>query len=394
MKRLKKIFYAFFLLIWLLCLTMQSDYVITAKAEGENGKDELNTTILEQIDKLDLAQLQAYIDSLGINDGKSVADRLLEYISGGDMHYQDLLQDVLDIVFEHCAKLLPAFACIAAISILCGIVNHLRSGMNAHASGQAISLIAYLSALIPLVSILIECVEMARGSVEQIQTQVQLIFPLLITLMAASGQTATAAICQPTVAFLSSTVLSVIDRVIFPLTLTILAFSMVGNLSSDIKLGKFAAFFKSINKWLIGITVSVFGLFFSVQGIVAASYDGITRRVAKYAIGTGVPIIGGFLSGGFDLAVAGSILIKNSLGALGIFLIISVLFEPLTLLITVNVLLRLTSAITQPFGDSKISDFLSQTADDLNYCTAGLLLSAFMYVVCIVIVICASETVL
>ena len=126
----------------------------------------------------------------------------------------------------------------------------------------------------------------------------------------------------------------------------------------------------------------------------AASYDGITRRVAKYAIGTGVPIIGGFLSGGFDLAVAGSILIKNSLGALGIFLIISVLFEPLTLLITVNVLLRLTSAITQPFGDSKISDFLSQTADDLNYCTAGLLLSAFMYVVCIVIVICASETVL
>ena len=131
-----------------------------------------------------------------------------------------------------------------------------------------------------------------------------------------------------------------------------------------------------------------------MQGIVAASYDGIARRVAKYAIGTGVPIVGGFLSGGFDLAVAGSILIKNSLGILGIFLIISVIFEPLTLLISVNLLLRLTSAVTQPFGESKISDFLTQTADDLNYCTAGLLLSVFMYLICIVIAICTTEMML
>ena len=72
----------------------------------------------------------------------------------------------------------------------------------------------------------------------------------------------------------------------------------------------------------------------------------------------------------------------------------SVIFEPLALLISVNVLLRLTSAVTQPFGENKISDFLSQTADDLNYCTAGILLSAFMYLLCIVIAICTTEMML
>jgi stage III sporulation protein AE len=128
-----------------------------------------------------------------------------------------------------------------------------------------------------------------------------------------------------------------------------------------------------------------------MQGITSATYDGIVRRAAKYAIGNGIPIVGGFLSGGFDLAVAAGILIKNSLGSMGIFLMISALFKPLVLLISVNLLLRLVSAIAQPFGASKISDFLSQIADDLNYCTAGILLSAFMYFICIIIAICSTE---
>jgi stage III sporulation protein AE len=135
----------------------------------------------------------------------------------------------------------------------------------------------------------------------------------------------------------------------------------------------------------------VFGLFFTLQGLTAATYDGVVRRAAKYAIGSGVPIVGGFLSGGFDLAVAGSILIKNSLGSMSIFLMVSVLFEPLVTLISVNVMLRFTAAITQPYGDSRISDFLGETADNLNYCTAGLLFTAFLYFITIVLIVSASE---
>ena len=162
-------------------------------------------------------------------------------------------------------------------------------------------------------------------------------------------------------------------------------------MTTDIKINKFTAFFKSINKWILGICVSVFGLFLTLQGITASVYDGVVRRAAKYAIGTGIPIVGGFLSGGFDLAVAGSILIKNSLGSMGVFLLISVLFKPLVMLIAVNVLLRLTAAVTQPFADNKISDFLGETADNLQYCTAGLLIVAFLYFLTIVLMIYSTE---
>ena len=140
----------------------------------------------------------------------------------------------------------------------------------------------------------------------------------------------------------------------------------------------------------MGIGISVFGLFFTVQGLTAATYDGIVRRAAKYAIGTGVPIVGGFLSGGFDLAIAGGIMIKNSLGNFSVFLLITVLLEPLTTLIAANLLFRLTAAIAHPFGESKISSFMEETSENLQYYTAGLLCIAFLYFLVILLLVCAS----
>ena len=72
----------------------------------------------------------------------------------------------------------------------------------------------------------------------------------------------------------------------------------------------------------------------------------------------------------------------------------SVLFEPLVLLIAVNILLRLVAAVVQPVGDSRISDFLGETADNLNYCTASLLFTAFMYFLAIIILVVSTEAIL
>ncbi len=267
----------------------------------------------------------------------------------------------------------------------------MRVGSTAHTSADMIFLITYASALLPLIGVLIECFSSTKNCIYEMKTQMQLVFPIMLTLIAASGGTVSVAVCKPAVAFFTGTIVTVISSIMLPLTVTIIVLSMASNLTKELKISKFSAFFKSINKWIIGISISVFGLFLTLQGLTAATHDGIVRRAAKYAIGNGVPIVGGFLSGGFDLAVAGSVLIKNALGTLSIFLMISIIFEPLLLLISVNVLLRFPAAITQPFGESRISDFLGETADNLHYCSAGLLFTAFMYFLSIVIMVTATE---
>ena len=289
---------------------------------------------------------------------------------------------------------MPAFACIAAATLLSGVMSALGASTTGKTSGEMVYFICYAAALIPLLSVLTQCFSQTVTTIQGMQTQMQLIYPVMLTLMAASGGGLSVQIAQPAVAFFSGTIVTIIQSIVIPFTVTIIAFSMAGKLSKELKISKFCGFFKSINKWILGICLSVFALFFSLYGITSASYDGIIRRVAKYAIGNGIPIVGGFLSGGLDIAVAGSILIKNSLGSVGIFLMVSILFEPLLLLISVNLLLRLTAAITQPLGDGRISDFLGETAENMHYCTAAILLTAFMYFLSTIILVVSTEALL
>jgi stage III sporulation protein AE len=376
------------LTIFILLLMFGSASII---AVGEGYGEELNQTVIDQINKLDLQALQDYVDSLDDFSKGSIAERLLEYINATPMNYDTFFAGIMEIFLGCTRKLVPIFATIAAITLLCGIVTSLRSNFLSYGSGETVFFACYLSVLIPILAVVIECFSASKACVLEMQKQMQIIFPIMLTLMATSGGSVSAAIYRPAVAFLSNAIVSLICDIIFPLTLTIIAFTIIGNLLKELNIERFTSFFKSINKWIIGVSVSVFGLFFTLQGLTAASYDGIARRAAKYAIGTGVPIVGGFLSGGFDLAIAGSILIKNSLGTMSVFLLLFVLLEPILLLIASNTLLRLTAAVTQPIGDGRISNFLTATADNLNYCVAGVLFVSFLYFISIILISCSAE---
>ena len=370
----------------------------TAKAVEQTTKnltiereDPLQDNVQEQLENLDLKALEEYLRSIGELSDETIVQKLLSNIKGENFNFSDFGDVLADVFLSKISLLLPSFAVIMAIALLSGVMSTLKSNVNGQTASEMIFLIAYTASLIPLLAVLIECFHETSNGVAEMREQMQIVYPIMLTLMAASGGSVSASVCRPAVAFFSTSIVSVIDKVVFPLTITIIVLSMAGNLTKELKIGKFSAFFKSINKWIMGICVSVFGIFFTLQGITTAIYDGVVRRAAKYAIGNGIPIVGGFLSGGFDLAVAGSVLIKNSLGSMGIFMMCSVLIEPLLLLISVNVLLRLIAAITQPFGDSRISDFLGETADNLHYCTAGLLITAFLYFLTIVLMIYSTE---
>ncbi len=386
------IIFIFFISLCALFFTETVCLKVSASSQADKATEaELEENIRDQLGELDLKELEEYVDSISSFSDKGVMERLVDYIQGEKFDYEGFGKQILGVFLAKVTEILPAFSCICAIAVLSGLISSLKSQTLFNTSTELTSLITYAATLIPLVVILIECFSQTKGALLEMEKQIKIVFPLILTLMAASGGTVSAAICRPAVAFFGSTIVSIITTIVLPITMTVIVFSMASNLTNELKIGKFSAFFKSINKWIIGVSITVFGLFFTLQGITAAHTDGIVRRAVKYAIGNGVPIVGGFLSGGFDLAVAGSVLIKNALGSMSIFLMISVVFEPLILLISVNLLLRLTAAITQPLGDGKVANFLGETAENLNYCTASLLFTAFLYFLTIVLMITASE---
>ncbi len=366
-----------------------------AYAEGEEDVMEgLEQKIDELLAALDTEELQNYLDSLSKFGGVSVRDRLKSLITGDvSLDYASLGEAVLGLIRGEASVLLPAFAVVLAVALLCGILNSAKNGFMNSTMSDIINFIGFLSVGAVVLSCLISAISAGFETVAHMRRQMELVYPLLLTLMAASGGSVSAAVCRPAVAFMSGGIVSLFAEIVLPAAVLVIVLAFVGNLSDSVRTEKLGDFFKSVSKWLIGLSLGLFSLFLTVQGISAAQYDGLSLRAVKYVLSGSVPVVGGFLSGGVELVVAGSALIKNALGAFAVFLLFGTVLRPLLLFVALQLFLRLSAAVTEPAG-GKISAFLSRLAGDLGYFIAALLSVAFLYFLTLLLCVCASGAIL
>ena len=356
----------------------------------EEGMRELESNIEDLIGALDTQELQAYLDTLAEFKGISLKDRLKNMISGDYvLDYSSLGQALLGQVWEEIAVFLPAFAVILAISLLCGILTSAKNGFLNSTMSDIISFVGYISVGTIVLSCLISVISVGFSAIESMRRQMELVYPILLTLMAASGASVSAAVFRPAVAFMSGGICELFTSVVLPTSVVVIVLAFVGNLSDSVRTEKLGDFFKSISKWLIGLSLGLFSLFLTVQGISSAQYDGVSLRAIKYVISGSVPVVGGFLSGGVELVAAGSALIKNALGAFAVFLLVGAVLRPLLIFAALQLFLRLSAAVTEPIG-GKIPTFLSRLATDSGYFIAGLLSIAFLYFLTLLLLVCSS----
>lgn len=366
-------------------------------AEDGNQEEDLAGNIEEILSELDTEELQKYLDSLTDEQRALFGDDIVEAIRSvisGDfaLDYSNVFSAVAGVIFDGLKGMLPAFCVICSVTILCGLLTHFRSSFSENGTAKLIHFVGYSAILVLILSSLAGVIGDCVSTVNSMRSQMQAVFPVLLTLIATSGGSVSVAVYQPAVLFLSEAVVGIITSAVFPLAGLIFVLNMVGNMSKEIKAKNFSALFASIIKWTLGITLTAFTVFLTVQGITSATYDGLSFKAAKYAISNSVPIIGGFLGSGFDLVIAGSVLIKNAVGSCGIALLVIVLAAPLIQLIVCNLFLKLAAAVTEPVGDTGISDFLASVSGTINYFIAGLLAVAFMYFVTMLLLICSSNT--
>ncbi len=382
-------------LLFLLCLVALIAFVpqtVRASAANEEetaAMEELQKNIKDLLESLDTSELQDYLDTLSDWKGVDVKEKLMSVITGDyRLDYSSLAGSVFALVWDECRLMIPAFAVILAVSLLCGILNSAKSGFIHSTMSDIINFVGYLSVGAVTLACLIGVLQAGFGAIDAMRKQMEIVYPILFTLMA-SGGSVSAAIYRPALVFMSGTIVELFVSVVLPSSIAVIVLAFVGNLSPEVRTEKLGDLFKSVNKWLIGLTFTLFSLFLSVQGIAAAQYDGLSLRAVKYVLSGSVPIVGGFLSGGLDLVLAGSALIKNAVGSFSLFLLFGTLLRPVVLFAAFQLFLRLAAAATEPVG-GKISPFLSRLAGDCSYFLAGLLCIGFLYFLTLLLLICST----
>lgn len=99
----------------------------TAAADDTGGGDaDLSQNIEDVLGGLDLSELQQYLDenseSYLFNFGDN-AEEIIRYLVNGNIgtDYANYITEILSVVFSDVISLLPAFAEVVAIALLCAI---------------------------------------------------------------------------------------------------------------------------------------------------------------------------------------------------------------------------------------------------------------------------------
>lgn len=392
-RRIPRALIAAFVILLLILVGVAGGPVGEAAAytpEEEAALEELQDKVDELLEALDTEELQAYLDSLTEFRGMDIKEMLSSVITGDFvLDYSSLWQSALALVFNEGRAMLPAFAVVLAAALLCGILNSAKNGFLQSTMSDIINFVTYIAVGAVVLAVLTGVLQTGFSAMESMQRQMEIVYPILLTLMAASGGSVSAGVFRPAVAFLSSAVCEMFTAIVLPASVVVIVLAFVGNLSPDVRTEKLGDLFKSINKWLIGLTLGLLTLFLTVQGIASSQYDGLSLRAIKYLVSGSVPIVGGFLSGGLDLVLAGSALIKNAVGSFGVFLLFGALLRPVLLFAAFQLFLRLCAAATEPVG-GKVSAFLSRLATDSGFFLAGLLCIAFLYFLTLVLLVCST----
>ncbi len=361
-------------------------------AFADDNAQELNQTITSILDGLDLSELDGYLQSFGDGFIFSFGDsarEIIEYLINGNLgvNYSGYLGEIFSLLFDNVLSLLPGFAQIIALGVLCAIIKSGEGSIMSRSTSRGVCIACYSLIIAISVAMLAGIVSAAMDSINTIKAQVEIVTPILVTLTVLSGGGSSAAIYSPSALFISGGAVQIVTGVIFPATIAVIVINFISKLSPDISFSGAAKLIKNILKWIIGITLAVFSLFITVQSTAASLFDGIFFKATKYLVGNSVPVVGNFLSAGVDMVVAAGSLIRSSVGIVGIVLLIIEVGPPIVMLIAFSIMLKTVAAIMQPIGERTVHDMFADLSSDTEYLIAGMCTAAFMYALVVMLII-------
>ncbi len=250
---------------------------------------------------------------------------------------------------------------LMAPAMLSACAEWLQHGNSA--AGKAARYAGLLMTMLFLVADLRDHTALCADTISRMAEWMQAVFPLMITLLAAVGGTASSAFYQPAVMAAAGSMTALIQHVTLPLAVSVAVLTMVGGLSEGLRVSRLCRLLRQIACWTLGFGFTVFIGVMSVQGVNAAALDGVSIRTAKFAMDRFIPIVGGMFADTVDTLVGCSLVVHNALGVLGLILLLAALLMPLLRVVMTLFLYRAAAALLEPVSDSPLCRAIGSYAD-------------------------------
>jgi len=179
--------------------------------------------------------------------------------------------------------------------------------------------------------------------------------------------------------------------ILFPLIVMIVAVTLACNLCEKYHITKLLSLMKSSFNWILGLLLAIFVGVISVQGFSSSVADGVAGKGVKFAVGSVIPVVGGTISDAVETVAGCSLLLKNSIGIVGLIIIVMICIIPIIKIYALSIAYKIASAIIEPIADSRIVKIISELSDILTLLGGLVIAVAVMFFIMITLIIAASN---
>ena len=373
------------IIISFFAIIIQPTYTYCASTSVVQMSKDLEQDVSDMLDDIDFAPIEEIVSNFDSNQVKmfslgNIKDKINAVLNGEQaVDYSTVLEVVLQVLIQLIVHYVPMFALIIGIGVIASLLGQIKSKFAEKSTSDIVHFVCFCLIVIIMATSIKKLITSTTDTLNNMKDITNKLFPIILTIMAGLGSVSSVGVFKPILAVMSNLISTVIFKAVIPIFIFSFVLNIIGHLSSSIKLDKFSSFLNSLFKWIIGITFTIFFAVISIQGISAGAFDSISLRTAKFTISSYVPVMGGYLSQGMDLILASGVLIKNSIGLVGILIIISSILSPILEIVVFSLMLKAVSAVLQPLNNNRITDFLHATSKNITMLSTCIIVVGFMY---------------
>lgn len=376
-----------FIIFFLLIFSVSNKSINQAYAADDDLENELNERVDDILEDIDFSELEYELNT-SFNLDISFVSLVKDVLSGNYLtDYNSVFSYLKSLIFDYFRENLRFFISLFIIAILFEIFKSFSPEKQKDVALSIKIIFSFLLAttiLLFIKNFYLSIVDL----VNSLFSFANLLFPILIGLLTLSGATSSASVFSSYSVFLLETGSVLIKYVLLPLSLSIALLSVFSSVFSRGNFSKLNSLFKLIFKYTIIIFFSIFGILSTASVVSATARDGVNVKLTKYAIKNYVPVLGGYISEGFDFLYTCSILIKNAVGYCAIFIILTKILMPILLIFVFSLMFKSLSVVTGFIGDGSFSnmfDDVSKSFSNFLSIVLGLFLIVFVFVFMIIL---------
>lgn len=278
----------------------------------------------------------------------------------GKVNNQTIYKKIIKILGNEVSSNLKILISILVIIVIHGILKSITDSLENSNVSQIIYFVQYILIVTLIMSNFTEIIKLIKETANNLVGFINLLMPLLLTLMVYTGNITTSSVLEPIVLFISNFIGNIIVDALIPIVLIIVVFSIISKISDRVQVEKISKFLKSGVVWFLGIVLTIFVGVVSLEGTLSSSVDGVTAKTAKAVVSSVIPVVGKVLGDVVDSVLGCGVVLKNAVGVVGVIVIIGICILPVLKIAILSIMYSLASAVVQPVADDKIVKLLDE----------------------------------